>query len=334
MRIGISSLMIQRGKTGVASYLFSLLQGFQKAATSHLFFLFVFEEDLPLFDSLKSDMSLIPVPERYRPPVRNILWHQSALPRLARHYSLDVLHVPSYRRLLWPKPCPLVATIHDLAPFHVTGKYDWKRMFYGRVVVRRLAMRQDRVIAVSHNTAADLVRFFRLREAQIKVIHNGIDHRRFTPGSAPEAKARVAHRLGLTSPFFLYVARLEHPGKNHLRLIQAFEKFKNSCKSEFQLVFAGSDWHGAEAIHRAIQNSPHKKDIRSLGFVSLEELPELYRAAEVFVYPSLFEGFGFPPLEAMACGCPVISSTRGSLEEIVGTAALTVDPENVDEMSY
>jgi glycosyltransferase involved in cell wall biosynthesis len=227
-----------------------------------------------------------------------------------------------------------VATIHDLAPFHVTGKYDWKRMFYGRVVVRRLAMRQDRVIAVSHNTAADLVRFFRLREAQIKVIHNGIDHRRFTPGSAPEAKARVAHRLGLTSPFFLYVARLEHPGKNHLRLIQAFEKFKNSCKSEFQLVFAGSDWHGAEAIHRAIQNSPHKKDIRSLGFVSLEELPELYRAAEVFVYPSLFEGFGFPPLEAMACGCPVISSTRGSLEEIVGTAALTVDPENVDEMSY
>ena len=132
----------------------------------------------------------------------------------------------------------------------------------------------------------------------------------------------------MNQPFFLYVARLEHPAKNHLRLIAAFAQFKAETKSPWQLVLAGSDWHGAEEIHAAIRRSPASTDIRCLGFVPEENLPFLYRAAEAFVYP-FDEGFGFPPLEAMACGCPVLCSTRGALGEVVGTAALTVDPESV-----
>ncbi len=116
-------------------------------------------------------------------------------------------------------------------------------------------------------------------------------------------------------------------------LISAFENFKAKTRSDWQLVFGGSDWHGAEAIHRAIRNSRFAADIRCLGFVPDEKLSELYRAAEVFVYPSLFEGFGMPPLEAMACGCPVISSTCGSLGEVVGEAAAIVDPADVASMA-
>src|SRR5438552_13131897 len=100
-------------------------------------------------------MEVLPVLERFRPPLRNILWHQATLPGLARAHRLDVLHVPSYRRMLWPKPCRLVATIHDLAPFRVSRKYDWKRMIYGRLIARRLARRQDKIIAISQNTAND-----------------------------------------------------------------------------------------------------------------------------------------------------------------------------------
>jgi glycosyltransferase involved in cell wall biosynthesis len=206
-------------------------------------------------------------------------------------------------------------------------------MFYGRVVVRWLAHRQDRIIAVSQNTARDILTFFHVPEQRIEVVHNGLEHERFFPGSAKEAKAWARNRFQLQTPFFLYIARLEHPGKNHLRLISAFERFKQTSGSNWQLVFAGSDWHGAEVIHDAIKRSSQREQIKCLGFVAQSELPELYRAADAFVYPSLFEGFGMPPIEAMACGCPVISSTAGSLAEVIGEAALKVDPESITEMA-
>jgi glycosyltransferase involved in cell wall biosynthesis len=206
-------------------------------------------------------------------------------------------------------------------------------MWYGKVVVRRLAHRQNEIVAISENTARDIVKYFRLSRERISVVHNGLEHDRFFPGPAPEARARVSAQHKLERPFFLYVARLEHPAKNHTRLISAFEAFKAATHSDWQLVFGGSDWHGAEAIHAAIKTSPVASDIRCLGFVPDERLPDLYRAAEVFVYPSLYEGFGLPPLEAMACGCPVISSTCGSLGEVVGTAAAIVDPEDVHSMA-
>lgn len=333
MRVGISSLMIQRGKTGVAQYLFGLLRGLEQRDRDQQFTVFVLQDDLPLFASFKSSMRLVPVSERYREPLRNIGWHHQYLPRWVREHHLDVLHIPSYRRLLWQRPCPLVATIHDLAPFRVPDKYDWKRMFYGRVVVRWLACRQDRIIAVSQNTANDLTQFFELPANRIQVIHNGLDHQRFSPGSPERARQWAEKRFGLETPFFLYVARLEHPAKNHLRLISAFEQFRARCHLPWQLVLSGSDWHGAEAIHTAISRSPQRQQIRSLGFVPDQELPGLYRAANAFIYPSLYEGFGLPPIEAMACGCPVISSTRGSLAEVIENAALTVDPENVSDIA-
>jgi glycosyltransferase involved in cell wall biosynthesis len=293
-----------------------------------LAYLFVLEEDLPLLEFAKDKAQIIPVPERFRPPVRNILWHQVALPRWVRHYHLDLLHTPSYRRMLWPRPCPRVATIHDLAPFRVTGKYDRKRMFYGRTVARRLARRQDAIIAVSEATAQDIVRFFGLPPERISVVRNGLEHERFFPGSREKAREAVARQHGLTRPFCLYVARLEHPGKNHVRLISAFEEFKAATHSDWHLALGGSDWHGAEAIHHAIRQSPFAADIRCLGFVPDDQLPDLYRAAEVFAYPSLYEGFGMPPVEAMACGCPVLASSRGSLGEVLGDAAARVEPED------
>jgi len=333
MRIGISTSVIQRGKTGIAQYLFALLRAFLPYANENEFVLFVLAEDLPLFDFAKNKMRIIPVAEKFRAPVKNILWHQRALARLARDLELDVLHVPSYRRLLWSGPCPLVATIHDLAPFRVPKKYNPARMFYGRVIARRLAQRQDAVIAISDNTARDIREFFGVSPARIRVIHNGLEHDRFFPGSREQAQAEIAQRHKLYAPFFLYVARLEHPAKNHVRLISAFNEFKARTGSDWQLVFGGGDWHGAEAIHSAARQSPFAADIRFLGFVADDDLPNLYRAAEVLVYPSLYEGFGMPPIEAMACGCPVICSTRGSLGEIVGNAAALADPEDVDFMA-
>jgi glycosyltransferase involved in cell wall biosynthesis len=320
MKIGITTSVIQRGRSGVAQYVFALVRALRAQASSrHRFTLFVLEEDQPLFAFARDRMEIVPVRECYRSPIADISWHQTILPGLAQRHGLDVLHVPSYRRMVRSAPCATVATIHDLAPFHVAGKYDWARMFYGRVVARRLAHRQNGIIAVSHNTARDLERYYHLNPARVQVVENGLDHKRFRPG--PTARAWAAEH-GVTRPFFLYVARFEHPGKNHVRLIDAFNRFKADTGSDWQLALGGADWHGAEAIHRCI------------GFIGDGDLPTWYRTATAFVFPSLFEGFGLPPLEAMACGCPVASSTRGALADTVGNAAAFIEPESVESIKH
>lgn len=332
MNVGLSTSVIQRGKSGVARYVLSLVESFLPYSGEHRFILFVLEDDLPLFAFAEPQMTLVAVPERYRSPVRDILWHQIILPRLAHKYKLDVLHIPSYRRMLYRAPCPIVSTIHDLAPFQVAGKYSRARMLYGRNVIRRLARKQKQVITVSRATACDLSHYCGLPKERITVIHNGINHERFNPGDRVAAKSWVAEKHAIDESFFLYVARLEHPAKNHARLVDAFNRFKSGTGSPWKLVLGGSDWHGAEIIHQCIEASPYRNDIYKLGFVGDLDLPNWYRAADVFVFPSLFEGFGLPPLEAMACGCPVLSSTRGALAEAIGEAAATVDPENVEDL--
>lgn len=333
MKVGLSTSVIQRGKTGIAQYVFALTRALLDLPDAPELTLFVLEEDRPLFAFAEGRAHFEIVPERFRPAARNIAWHQAILPARVRALALDVLHVPSYRRLLWRRPCALVGTIHDLAPFHVSGKYDWKRMFYGRVIVRRLARRQHEIIAISENTARDITKFFGLPMEDLHVIHNGLDHDRFCPGDGASARASMAVSQGLDRPFFLYVSRLEHPGKNHVSLIDAFDQFKKQTGSPWLLALGGSDWHGAEAIHAAAQRSAFAADIRFLGFVSDDLLPTLYRASSAVVYPSLYEGFGFPPIEAMACGAPVLTTHRGALAEVVRDAAVIVDPEHIGEMA-
>lgn len=333
MRIAISTSVIQRGKSGVGQYVLALVRALLDRKGDHQIVLFVLEQDTHLFGFAVGRAEIVTVQESHRPAVRNILWHQIILPSLLRQLHIDVLHVPSYRRMLLGSPCARVATIHDLAPFHVRAKYDAARMFYGRVVVKHLARRQDKVITISTNTARDVERFFGIPCDRQNIIHNGIDHERFFPGDQSQAKAKAASRWTLDAPFFLFISRLEHPAKNHVRLIEAFNRFKTRTGSNWLLALGGSDWHGASAIHAAAACSPFAKDIRFLGFVDDAALPDLYRAADTMVYPSLFEGFGLPPIEAMACGCPVISSTRGALAEVVAQAAHEIDPESVDSIA-
>jgi glycosyltransferase involved in cell wall biosynthesis len=333
MRIGISTSVIQRGRSGVGQYVLALVRALCARGTTDEFTLFVLEDDLPLFAFARDTVRIVTVSETYRPAARNILWHQMDLPSLVESLGLEVLHIPSYRRMLGRRPCALVATIHDLAPFRLPTKYDLLRTFYGRVIVRRLAHRQDQIVAVSRDTANDITRFFRVPSSRVTVIHNGVDHARFTPTGRREAAALIAQRHDLHPPFFLYVARLEHPAKNHARLIAAFNRFKMECPSPWQLVLCGADWNGAATIRDIARRSPFAQDIKFPGFVADGDLATWYRAATVFVYPSLFEGFGLPPLEAMACGCPVLASANGAVGEVCGDAAATCDPLDVDDLT-
>lgn len=334
IHVAISTSVIQRGRSGVASYVFGLLDGLAAIGAPIRITLLGLADDRSLFAPWLDRCAWHPVAEFWRPAVRNVLWHQTGLRRTLRRLGADVVHIPSYRRIVWRAPCPQVVTIHDCAAFAVAKKYDRARMFYGRHVITRLARGATRVMTVSAATAADVERYFGLPRARLEVVWNGIDHRIFTPPPAAVLAAFLRDKVRMGAPYFLYLARLEHPAKNHVRLIEAFERFAVAAPADSHvLLFGGADWHGAEVIHARIAQSPLRHRIRALGFVDKPDLPCWYAGATAMVYPSLFEGFGLPPAEAMACGCPVISSHRGSLGEVVGDAARRVEPEDAGDLA-
>lgn len=186
---------------------------------------------------------------------------------------------------------------------------------------RRDARRTNKIIAVSESTKNDLINLYQIKPEKIKVIYSGIG-KQFQP-------AKVKNQYGLPEKFILYFGTIE-PRKNLIGLIKAFQMIKKK-NPDLKLVLAGSKGWLYEDIFKTAKGD---KDIIFTGFIKEEDKPALYNLASVFVYPSFFEGFGFPPLEAMACGTPTIVSNNSSLPEVVGEAALMVDSYNLDELAW
>jgi glycosyltransferase involved in cell wall biosynthesis len=325
-RILLSAGMIQRGRSGVGRYVIEISRHIAVDPSVELVIAGL-DEDRSLFPWI-GDAHWVSIPAAAAKGPANLAWHQLKLPGVLRRERIDVLHIPSYRRIIARSPVPQLATIHDCAPFHLRDKYGALRGFFGRVIVPRLARRCAHILTVSHATGRDLVQFMQLPEEQITVIWNGIDEDHYQPPSA-EAMDAFRETKHLNAPVFLYIARLEHPGKNHVRLIEAFEK----VEGEPLLVLGGADWHGAEVIHQRVKDSIARERILMPGFMEEAEMPLWYGTAHAMVFPSLFEGFGLPVAEAMACGTRVIASDRGSIPEVGGEAAEYIDPTSVDDLA-
>lgn len=322
MNIGLSTFVMKGGTSGVAAYIRDLVRALQQEDAENRYDLLMAAGDADLLPLTNRNFSKTIYPPWIGRPVVNLAWHNILLPQ--RKY--DLLHIPTYRRIPLLKRTKVVATVHDLAAFSVHAKYDRARMLFTRELVPAMIRRADHVIAVSNHTKNDLVQRTGYPEENISVIYSGIDHTLFRPLPKSEARRRLARLHGLDKPFFAYVSRLEHPAKNHLRLIKAFERFKLENDSAHQLVFAGADWNGADVIRQRAAESPVRNDIVLLGFVPLSSLPLLYSGCDLMVYPSLYEGFGFPIIEALACGAPVACSNTSSMRELAGTLVPTFDP--------
>jgi glycosyltransferase involved in cell wall biosynthesis len=228
---------------------------------------------------------------------------------------IQVFHSPS-GTLPLIAPCAQVATIHDLFPAIEPRWFSVRAGAQLRIMQRRAAWSATLVIAVSERTRVDILQRYDLPAEKVRVVYNGVDHERFTPTEVdPEA---VAHRFGVRHPFILCVGSLM-PWRNAPRLLRA------ASRLDYGLLFVGRDIWGTDPTQR-IAREHGWTWARFAGYVPDTELPALYAAARVFAYPSLYEGFGIPPLEAMACGTPVVASTAGALPEVLGDAALLVDP--------
>jgi glycosyltransferase involved in cell wall biosynthesis len=332
MKVLLSAGMIQGGRSGVARYVISLSEALVREQSVHVdLFVAGLDRDRELFPWLK-DERWITIPETMAGGLANLFWHQIKLNGILHSLEIDLVHIPSYRRMMIHSIVPQVATIHDCAPFILKGKYDYARGFFGRIIVPLIARRVKKVIAVSDTTAKDIIRFMKVSREKVRVIYNGIDHDVFRPPSAA-ALADFRKRKNLVSPFFLYVARLEHPAKNHLRLIRAFEKLAESGVFSGQLVLPGAPWHGSEIIEDAVATSPFKERIRLEGFVDNDDLPLWYATAEALIFPSLMEGFGLPLIEAQACGTRIACSNSTSLPEVAGPSGILFNGYSEDSIA-
>ena len=273
-------------------------------------------------------------PRWTRRPMLSMLWHLFVLPFWIRRHRTEfdgfVICAANRRVCAW-YPLPTTATVHDLANFHVPGKYSRLRMFYLAHVLPHFAKKAQRLVAVSGATKADMVRFWKCRDEDVTVLYNGLPGR----GTGDGRQQAYDNKISATADAqaILYISRIEHPGKNHVRLIEAYGRLPRAVAEAHPLVIAGADWKDAETVHAAAAASPHAAFIRFTGFVPEGDLEKLWDAAGFYVFPSLFEGFGLSLVEAMARGIPCACSNNGSLGEIAGDAALTFDPENVGEIA-
>ncbi len=323
IKILLSAGMIQEGKSGVAQYVIEIARYLSRRRDIELFVAGV-AEDRFLFSSL-TDAHWEEIPSFFTKSLRNFFWHQFAIPRICKKHAIDLVHIPSYRRILYSCSVPQVVSIHDCGAFRMRNKYDPLRTFFGTKIVPFLARKVEKIIAVSSTTAADVRDYMQINSANIVTIFNGINHDRFHP-PRPEMVKLFLEKRKQQEAYFIYVARLEHPSKNHIRLIQAFESYKQKTGSRIQLLLAGESWQGAQTIRERIRQSPYQTDIRELGYVHDEELPFWYAGSLGLIFPSLIEGFGFSVIEAQACGTIVASSNQTSLTEVAGPATLLFDP--------
>jgi glycosyltransferase involved in cell wall biosynthesis len=261
----------------------------------------------------------------HRPVVR-ILWEQAIQPWSVRQAGVDLIHGMAFVGPLIGAS-PSVVTVHDLSFVHYPESFRALNRFYLRLFTRLSVRRARRVIAVSESTKRDLVQCYDLSPAKVDVVHNGVDD---VYRSLPASKvAGFRAEQGLPDRFILFVGTLE-PRKNVARLIEAYARLPGT-RPPLMLV-GGKGWLYDGIIAR-IEALNLTDEVHFVGYVPAQDLPFWYNAAELFVYPSLYEGFGLPPLEAMACGTPVVASTASSLPEVVSQAGLLVDPMNTEALT-
>jgi glycosyltransferase involved in cell wall biosynthesis len=325
MRVGINAHLLNLGGTyrnaGVSRYIYHLLSALPDVDQQNEYVIYTntCPSALPVGQAPNVSVRAALLPTER--PLARIAWEQTALPWSARRDRLDVLHAPVNISALVPA-APLVVTVHDLSFLRFPSRFVPAKRHYQTVFTRATVAQARRVIAVSESTKADLVRLLRVPAERVSVVHEGVEERfRPLPATAVDAFRR---RQDLPDHFVLYVGSLE-PRKNLPLLLRAYHRLRHEGQTDWPLVLAGGKGWLYEEIFRTVQDLGLQESVRFPGFVLYDELPLWYNAAGLFVYPSLYEGFGLPALEAMACGTPVVVSAASSLPEVVGSAGVVVD---------
>jgi glycosyltransferase involved in cell wall biosynthesis len=325
MRIAIDARKLR--DFGIGTYIRNILTELSRLDRENEYVVLCRPDDVDAADILGRNFRMVvePAPtysvaEQFRIPV--------ALAREGAH----LVHEPHY--VLPPLVrCRSVVTIHDcihlMFPQYLPSRLAY---FYAKGSMWSAARKANRILTVSEASKRDILRFFDVAPEKVEVIYNAIDERFLAPADTQRMEL-VKQRYQLDHPFVLYVGNIK-PHKNIERLIDAFGRARSrGCPDDVKLVIIGDEISKYPALRQSVHKHKLDKHVRFLGFQPMETLAAFYRLARAFVFPSLYEGFGLPPLEAMACGTPVVTSNVSSLPEVAGGAALLVDPYDAEAIS-
>jgi glycosyltransferase involved in cell wall biosynthesis len=334
MRIALNAQLLSFSasyrQAGISRLIHATIQGLQAIDHDNDYTVFTGRESIPpgFFANARWQTAPSRLPTTRR-PVR-ILWEQVVQPWSVAGAGAHLLHNLAY---VGPLICsrPQVVTVYDLSFLLFPDVFNTLNRWYLSTMTPLSARKARRVIAISESTKRDLVRLAGVAEDRVQVVYPGLE-----PGirrvDDPAALTAFRERNHLPERFILFVGTLE-PRKNAAALVRAYTQLRKKDVLSHALVLCGSPGWRYESIFAAIEESGLAKDIILPGYVARDQLPFWYSAADLFVYPSVYEGFGLPVLEAMACGAPVITSNVSSLPEVAGAAGLLVDPDDVGELA-
>jgi glycosyltransferase involved in cell wall biosynthesis len=335
MRIGIDYTAAARQRAGIGRYTRELVTALLRMENAHRYTIFAATSGLkdrdwrPETGESNTRFRTVPLTDDWL----HRLWQRLRLPVPIEAITgpLDVFYSPDFVLPPTLRATHTLLTVHDLSFLHFPDAFVPSLRAYLERVVPRSVARADRVLADSKSTRDDLVAHFDTPPEKVTVLYPGVDTR-FHPQKEPGERERLMNKYGIRPPYILSVGTLQ-PRKNYVRLIKAFAKlrFADSQSAGLQLAIAGGRGWLYEDIFAEAEK--HGDRVRVLGFVDDADLPALLRNAALFAFPSLYEGFGIPPLEALACGTPVVCSEASSLPEVAGDAALMVNPLDVDGLT-
>ena len=321
MQIAVEARYLAGNRTGVGRYLLNLLRFLPQLSNEHEYFLY---SDRLMEQPIVDDNIHYRILKGHR-----LLWKHILLPIEQRKKQIDLMFIPSYSAPLLNLGKTIV-TIHDLI---ATRHPEWttkSQSLRFATVVKYAARKADYIIAVSEMTRKDILELTGVPEDKVKVIYEGVDeHFLKLPSNKLE---EFRNKYKLDQPYILYVGSI-HPRRNIKRLIEAFIYLKKEKRIEHKLVLIGLVLQQGSQLKDWISESQLEDQILTYGFVPDDDLVKFYNFADIFIYPSLYEGFGLPILEAMACETPVITSNTSSLPEVAGDTAILIDPCDVKQIA-
>ncbi|MFH1309481.1 MAG: glycosyltransferase family 1 protein [Candidatus Omnitrophota bacterium] len=329
MRIGINARYIQGKQSGIGIFLRNLILNLKKYDRKNEYVLFFGDKLIP--KEIQETGFECDVPKK---PTGNqiskIMWAHCYLPSAAKRRRIDVFHETSFVAPIFGK-IPCVTTVHDTAYLRFPYCYTRRNRLYFKALVPKTLKKSKLIIAPSNFTKSDIINTFSVKEEKIRVVYRSVNES-FKVLDDKDSLKKVKQKYGIKGDFVLSVSAIS-PRKNLITAIKAFKLLKDKNDFNGQYVIVGGKGWLYEEVFKEVADSGLSEDIVFCEYVPEDDLVSLYNGASVFVYVSLFEGFGIPLVEAMACGLPIVTSNVSSMPEIAGKAARLVDPNKVEEIA-